>query len=199
MKYGYIRVSSKEQNIARQLSAISREGIAKEQIYIDKMSGKDFERENYQKLTTQLKENDELFVKSIDRLGRNYGEIIEQWNLLTKIKNIHIIVLDCTLLDTRNQVNGLTGKFLADMVLQILSYVAEVERENIYQRQMEGIQEAKKRGVRFGREMNALPVHFDEIAEQWRTGKIGLRQGARNLEINVGTFSRLLKRHNITK
>ena len=139
-KYGYVRVSSKDQNVDRQVVALLEIGIKKENLFIDKQSGKDFDRKEYKKLKRKLKCKDELYIKSIDRLGRNYEEIIKQWHFLTKEKNVEIIVLDFPLLDTRHQVNGLTGKFIADLVLQILSYVAQIERENIKQRQAEGIQ-----------------------------------------------------------
>ena len=195
MKYGYIRVSTKDQNIARQLTPILQEGIPKKYIFTEKVSGKNFARKKYQELLEVLQEDDELFVKSIDRLGRNYDEIIEQWNLLTKIKNIHIIILDCPLLDTRNQIHGLTGKFMADIVLQILSYVAQVERENTKQRQMEGIKEAKKRGVRFGRNSRPLPEDFEYVASKWKEGELGLREGAKILHIDTRTFSRWLKKY----
>ena len=195
MKYGYIRVSTKEQNIARQVTSIMKEGVRKDELYIDKVSGKSFERKEYKELVEVLEEEDVLFVKSIDRLGRNYEEIIEQWNLLTKVKNINLVVLDCPLLDTRVQINGLTGKFVADMVLQILSYVAQIERENTRQRQMEGIREAQKRGVRFGRGKSELPKEFEEAALLWKDGLISLRQGARMLDVDAHTFSRWIKRH----
>ena len=195
MKYGYVRVSTKEQHTDRQSTAIIQEGVIQKNIYLDKVSGKDFNRAEYCVMVEKLKENDEVFIKSIDRLGRNYDEIIEQWNLLTKIKNVHIIILDCPLLDTRNQENGLTGKFMADLVLQILSYVAQVERENIKQRQMEGILEAKKRGVRFGRKEIAPPNSFYKIMERWKDKEIGLREGARILNVDASTFSRWIKRY----
>lgn len=137
--YGYVRVSSKEQNIGRQIAALERVPVPQENIYIDKQSGKDFDRPNYRKMVNGLRAGDVVFVKSIDRLGRNYDEIIEQWRLLTKKKDVDTVVIDFPLLDTRNQVNGLTGKFIADIVLQLLSYVAQIERENIRQRQAEGI------------------------------------------------------------
>ena len=139
MRYGYIRVSTKEQNIDRQLTAILKENVDTKNIFIDKASGKDFNRKQYRKLIRKLKEGDELYIKSIDRLGRNYDEIIKEWNLITKEKSVEIIVLDFPLLDTRAKVSGVTGKFISDIVLQILSYVAQIERENILQRQMEGI------------------------------------------------------------
>lgn len=138
-RYGYVRVSTKDQNAARQVEALLRLGIEQKNIFMDKQSGKDFNRREYKRLVRRLKSEDELYIKSIDRLGRDYDEILEQWRYLTRAKNTDIIVLDFPLLDTRKQVSGITGKFIADLVLQILSYVAQVERENIHQRQMEGI------------------------------------------------------------
>ncbi|WP_041140012.1 recombinase family protein [Beduini massiliensis] len=191
-KYGYVRVSSKDQNIDRQMAAMNMAGISVRKIFVDKLSGKDFNRPKYQKLVRRLKFGDELYIKSIDRLGRNYDEIIEQWHYLTRKKDIDIIVLDFPLLDTRNQINGITGKFIADLVLQILSYVAQIERENIHQRQMEGIKEAKKRGVHFGRPKQPLPDNFYEIAAAWQMSKISKREAARRLNISHTTFSRWL-------
>ena len=153
--YGYIRVSTREQNEARQLDALYKAGVEEKKIYMDKQSGKDFDRQGYQRLLHRLRPGDTLFVKSIDRLGRNYNEILEQWRLITKEKNAAIVVLDMPLLDTR-QDRDLTGTLIADIVLQLLSYVAQTERESIRQRQREGIAAAKARGVRFGRE--AIPV-----------------------------------------
>ncbi len=193
MKYGYIRVSTKEQNIDRQLSAILKEGIQLNKIYIDKASGKDFNRKKYKTLIKKLKKGDELYIKSIDRLGRNYDEIIKEWNTITKEKNADIVVLDFPLLDTRTKVNDLTGKFIADIVLQILSYVAQVERENTHQRQMEGIKEAKKRGVQFGRRNKEIPEEFYTIARKWSSKKISLRMGAKLLNVSHTTFSKWLK------
>lgn len=167
MKYGYIRVSTKEQNIDRQLSAILKEVGDMKQIYIDKASGRDFERKKYKRLIRTLKEGDELYIKSIDRLGRSYDDIIKQWHLITKVKNVDIIVLDFPLLNTKHQINNLTGKFLSDIVLQILSYVAQIERENTHQRQMEGIKEARKRGVKFGRSKKEVPKQFDDVVTMW--------------------------------
>lgn len=138
-KYGYIRVSSKDQNVDRQVVALLEVGIKQKNLFIDRQSGKDFDRKEYKKLVKKLRAKDELYIKSIDRLGRNYEVIIEQWHFLTKEKSVNIIVLDFPLLDTRHQINGLTGKFIADLVLQVLSYVAQIERENIKQRQAEGI------------------------------------------------------------
>lgn len=199
MKYGYVRVSTKEQNIERQLTAMKKENLGIKQIYVDKASGKDFNRKRYKQLIRKLKEGDELYIKSIDRLGRNYDEIIEEWNRITKEKKVDIIVLDFPLLDTRERLDNLTGKFLADIVLQILSYVAQIERENIHQRQMEGIQEAKKKGIKFGRPKNNLPDNFYEIVTLWKDEKISLREGARRLKISHSTFSRRLRESNITK
>ncbi|MDD7510780.1 MAG: recombinase family protein [Peptostreptococcaceae bacterium] len=193
MKYGYIRVSTKEQNIDRQLTAILEEGIEMGKIYIDKASGKDFNRKKYKRLIRKLKAGDELYIKSIDRLGRNYDEIIQEWNLITKEKNAEIIVLDFPLLDTRTKACDLTGKFIADIVLQILSYVAQIERENTHQRQMEGIKEAKKRGVKFGRSKIEVPKDFDAIAKLWSKEEISLRTGAKRLGVSHTTFSKWLK------
>ena len=143
MRYGYIRVSTKEQNIDRQLTALSLENISKEQIFIDRASGKNFNRIEYQRLLTILQEDDDLVIKSIDRLGRNYDDILEQWKLLTKVKKVHLVILDFPLLNTRNNIDTITGKLISDLVLQVLSYVSQMEREQIKQRQMEGIREAK--------------------------------------------------------
>lgn len=199
MKYGYVRVSTKEQNIDRQIAAMTKERLEMKQIYVDKASGKDFNRKKYKQLLRKLKEGDELYIKSIDRLGRNYDEIIKEWNRLTKEKKIDIIVLDFPLLDTREKAENLTGKFLSDIVLQILSYVAQIERENIHQRQMEGIKEAKKKGVKFGRPKQKLPDNFYEIVTLWQNNKISLREGAKLLKMSNSTFSRKLKEYNISK
>lgn len=193
MKYGYIRVSTKEQNIDRQLTAILKEGIEMNKIFIDKASGKDFNRRKYKKLIRKLKAGDELYIKSIDRLGRNYDEIIQEWNLITKEKNVEIIVLDFPLLDTRAKTCDLTGKFIADIVLQILSYVAQIERENTHQRQMEGIKEAKKRGVKFGRNKKEIPKEFHELADRWKNKEISIRQGAKILGISHTLMAKWLK------
>ena len=193
MKYGYIRVSTKEQNIDRQLSVILKENISMNRIYIDKASGKDFNRKKYKKLVKKLKESDEVYIKSIDRLGRNYDEIIREWNLITKEKRAEIIVLDFPLLDTRAKSYDLTGKFISNIGLQILSDVAQIERENTLQRQSEGIREAKKRGVVFGRPKKEMPENFISVAEDWKSGKVSLRTGAKVLEISHTTFIRWLK------
>lgn len=185
--YGYIRVSSKDQNEDRQVLALTESNISNANIFIDKQSGKDFQRPMYKKLVKKLKENDILFVKSIDRLGRNYMEIIEQWRILTKEKQIDIVVLDMPLLDTRRG-KDLIGTFLSDIVLQLLSFVAENERKNIRQRQKEGILAAKKRGVKFGRPSKPLPNNFLSIWQSWRDGKITASQAAKNCGMPLSTF-----------
>nr|WP_240648973.1 recombinase family protein [Anaerosphaera multitolerans] len=199
MKYGYVRVSTKEQNIDRQLTAILNKGIEMNKIYIDKASGKDFNRTKYKKLMKKLKEGDELYIKSIDRLGRNYDEIIKEWNTITKEKNADIVVLDFPLLDTRTKVNDLTGKFISDLVLQILSYVAQVERENTHQRQMEGIKEAKKRGVKFGRSKIEIPKEFYNLAEKYIKNQTSLRKASKELGVSHTTFSKWLKEEGYEK
>ncbi len=195
-RYAYIRVSSKDQNIARQVQAMSKAGLLKKQMYIDKQSGKNFNRQNYQKLLKKLNCGDELYIKSIDRLGRNYEEIIEQWHYLTNTKGIHIIVLDFPLLDTRNQINGITGKFIADLVLQVLSYVAQIERENIHERQMEGIRIAQENGIRFGRPKKEKPKDFDTLYTLWEQGKISLREASRRSGVSNHTFSTWINEKN---
>ena len=199
MKYGHIRVSTKEQNIDRQFSAMKKENIEMKQIYIDKASGKDFNRKRYRALMRKLKEGDELYIKSIDRLGRNYDEIIEEWNKITKDKKADIIVLDFPLLDTREKSENLTGKFISDMVLQVLSYVEQIERENTHQRQMEGIKEAKKRGVKFGRPKQEKPDEFMEVVKLWQKGEVSLRTGASILGVSHATFSKWIKEVGATR
>lgn len=169
--YGYIRVSTREQNEDRQLIAMRMLAIPKQNIFIDKQSGKDFQRPQYQKMVRKLKKDDLLYLKSIDRLGRNYEEILEQWRVLTKEKRVDIVVLDMPLLDTRRG-KDLMGTFLSDVVLQVLSFVAENERANIRQRQAEGIAAAKARGVQFGRPRQPLPDNFAEICTLWRDGSL---------------------------
>ena len=195
-KYAYIRVSTKEQNVDRQVEAMKDIGIEKKEMFIDKQSGKDFDRKKYKKMLNKLCPGDEVYIKSIDRLGRDYDEIIEQWRMLTKEKDVDVIVLDLPLLDTRNKINGLTGKFIADLVLQILSYVAQIERENIRQRQAEGIQVARQKGVKFGRPLKELPENFDSIYNLWKKNLISLREAGRMLDISHTTFQRLAKRYN---
>ena len=185
--YGYIRVSSMDQNEDRQRIALRGKGVPERNLYIDKQSGKNFERANYQRLTRRLKEGDLLYVHSIDRLGRNYKEIQEQWRVLTKEKGADVCVLDMPLLDTRNG-KDLMGTFIADLVLQILSFVAQSERENIRKRQAEGIAAAKARGVKFGRPALPLPENFYAVHKAWRGKKIALRQAAAACGMPVGTF-----------
>jgi DNA invertase Pin-like site-specific DNA recombinase len=170
-KYGYIRVSSIDQNEGRQLLAMQELGIAQGNLFIDKQSGKDFERESYQKLAKVLQAGDILHIPSIDRLGRNYDEILEQWRILTKEKGIDIVVLDMPILDTR-QYRDLIGTFIADLVLQVLSFVAHKERDNIRKRQAEGIKAAKARGVRFGRPEKIPPDNFGELVQKWECGEL---------------------------
>lgn len=185
--YGYIRVSTREQNEDRQRLALAALPVPKENIYMDKQSGKDFERPQYRRLVRRLRRDDLVYVKSIDRLGRNYSEILEQWRMLTKEKGVDIAVLDMPLLDTRRG-KDLMGTFLSDIVLQVLSFVAENERDNIRQRQAEGIAAAKARGVRFGRPPLPLPDNFHMLHQAWRGQKITLRQAARACGMPTGTF-----------
>lgn len=185
--YGYIRVSTREQNEYRQRLALAALPVPEENIYMDKQSGKDFERPQYRRLVRRLRRDDLLYVKSIDRLGRNYSEILEQWRMLTKEKGVDIAVLDMPLLDTRRG-KDLMGTFLSDIVLQVLSFVAENERDNIRQRQAEGIAAAKARGVRFGRPPLPLPDNFHMLHQAWRGQKITLRQAARACGMPTGTF-----------
>lgn len=192
-RFGYARVSSKDQNLARQISALKEAGIDQKYIFTDMQSGKDFERPGYKKMIRKLQEKDELYIKSIDRLGRNYDEILEQWRFLTKVRKVHLVVLDFPLLDTRRSTGGVTGEFIADLVLQILSYVAQVERENTHQRQMEGIREAKKRGVRFGRPRIPIPDEFEKVADDVRKKKISLREGAGTLGVSYTTLRNWMK------
>ena len=192
MEYGYARVSTKEQNAERQLIALTGFGIAESAIFVDKQSGKDFERTQYRRLMRKLKNGDTLVVKSIDRLGRNYEEILEQWRIITKEKRAAIVVLDMPLLDTR-QNRDLTGTLIADIVLQLLSYVAQTEREFIHQRQAEGIAAAKARGVRFGRQPKPRPENFLLLQQQWMRGEISARQAAEELKITHRTFLRWVK------
>ncbi len=185
--YGYVRVSSIGQNEERQVIALHEIDVPDEQIYIDKQSGKDFEREQYKKLVRKMKRGDLLYVKSIDRLGRNYEEIQNQWRMLTKDKGIDICVIDMPLLDTRRG-KDLMGTFVSDLVLQVLSFAAENERENIRQRQMEGIAAAKARGVKFGRPQKELPPNFHEVYKRWRTKKISVDKAALECGLARSTF-----------
>lgn len=192
MEYGYIRVSTREQNEQRQLIAMREFGISENRIYMDKQSGKDFARKNYRKLVRRLKRDDTLVVKSIDRLGRNYEEILEQWRMITKEKQAAIVVLDMPLLDTR-QSRDLTGTLIVDIVLQLLSYVAQTEREFIRQRQAEGIAAAKRNGVKFGRRPMDRPAAFDGWKRKWLAGEISARGAARQLGVTHSTFLRWVK------
>ena len=187
MVYGYVRVSSREQNEDRQMLALNEREVPEKNIYIDKQSGKDFERPAYRRMMRRLGEGDLLLVKSIDRLGRNYSEVIEQWRIITKEKRADIRVLDMPLLDTTIGKDVL-GTFIADLVLQVLSYSAHSERESIHQRQAEGIAAAKAKGVKFGRPALPYPENFREIHRDWRKKKITLRQAAEACAMPVGTF-----------
>ena len=185
--YGYVRVSSKEQNEERQLIALQEMSVPEKNIFVDKQSGKDFKRPMYRRMLRKIKRDDLLYVKSIDRLGRNYAEILEQWRILTKERGIDIVVLDMPLLDTRRG-KDLMGTFLSDIVLQVLSFVSENERTNIRQRQAEGIAAAKARGIKFGRPSLPPPDNFYEIHREWRMKKISLKEAAKACDMPVGTF-----------
>ena len=185
--YGYARASSWEQNEDRQLIGLKEVGLTGEMFFLDKQSGKDFNRPQYKKLLRKIKKGDLLYVKSIDRLGKNYEEIQQQWRLLTKEKGVNIVVLDMPLLDTRRG-KDLMGTFLSDIVLQVLSFVAENERTDIRQRQAEGIAAAKAKGVKFGRPPNPLPRYFHEVRRAWRAKKMTLKQAAEACNMPVGTF-----------
>ncbi len=188
--YGYVRVSTKEQNEDRQLLALQDFPVPETHIYMDKLSGKDFNRPQYRKLLKKLRPGDLLVIKSIDRLGRNYEEILLQWRIITKERQVDVVVLDMPLLDTRKSGSDLTGTFVADLVLQILSYVAQTERENIHQRQKEGIAAAKLRGVQFGRPRKPVTEQFWKLKEEWENKKITSREAARQLSISQDTFLR---------
>ncbi|MCI5728237.1 MAG: recombinase family protein [Clostridia bacterium] len=185
--YGYIRVSTREQNEDRQQIALLEVGVSEKNIFLDKQSGKDFNRPQYKKLLRKLKKDDLLYIKSIDRLGRNYEEILQQWRILTKDKGIDIVVIDMPLLDTRRG-KDLMGTFLSDIVLQVLSFVAENERTNIRQRQAEGIAAAKARGVRFGRPLKPLPENFHSAYQRWKQGKITGTAAAKECKMPLATF-----------
>ncbi len=193
MDYGYIRVSTKEQNEDRQVIALLQYGVDK--IYMDKQSGKDFNRPNYQKLLRKMKSGDTLVIKSIDRLGRNYDEILEQWRTITKEKQAYIVVLDMPLLNTK-QNRDLTGMLIADIVLQLLSYVAQTEREFIRQRQAEGIAAAKAKGVKFGRAPMERPAGYEIMREQFLEHQVSARAAARQLGITHSTFLRWINEEN---
>lgn len=185
--YGYVRVSTKEQNEDRQLIALHDVGVLQKNIYLDKQSGKDFNRPQYKKLLKKIKPGDLLYIKSIDRLGRNYEEIQNQWRIITKEKNADIYVIDMPLLDTRRG-KDLLGTFISDLVLQLLSFVAENERTNIKQRQAEGIAAAKAKGIRFGRPPKPLPDNFHEAYQRWKQGEITGTAAAKECRMPLSTF-----------
>jgi len=185
--YGYIRVSSHDQNEDRQVDALCEIGVVPKHIFVDKQSGKDFERPAYGALLRRLKTGDLLYIKSIDRLGRNYEEIQSQWRIITKDKGVDIVVVDMPLLDTRGG-KDLMGRFIADLVLQILSFVAQNERENIRERQAEGIAAAKARGVRFGRPVKLPPIEYAEVRDLYRSGAISLNKAGVQLGMSKNTF-----------
>jgi DNA invertase Pin-like site-specific DNA recombinase len=187
--YGYARVSTKEQNEDRQLAALLEHGVKGENIFIDKQSGKDFNRPQYQDLMRTVKPGDTLIIKSIDRLGRNYEEIMDQWRVITKEQQVFVAVLDIPLLDTRQKDRDLTGVFIADLVLQILSYVAQTEREFTRQRQAEGIAVAQAKGIRFGRPPMTRPESFTRLREAWRNNEVSARSAARQLGVTPRTFT----------
>lgn len=194
--YGYIRVSSTDQNEDRQLIALAEIGVSKKNIYIDKQSGKSFDRPQYQKLIKKLKNGDLLYILSIDRLGRNYEEIQKQWRILTKEKNINICVLNMPLLDTRRE-KDLMGTFIADLVLQILSFVAQSERENIKKRQEQGIAAAKAKGVRFGRPEKPIPDNFGKLILDWENKKVSFEDTLKLCNMSEATFYRKLREYRL--
>ena len=187
MEYGYVRVSAKDQNEARQIDALHAIGLPDSAIYVDKQSGKDFDRPQYKKLYMRLKNGDILYIKSIDRLGRNYDEIIKHWRRITRFREADIVVLDMPMLDTRRG-KDLLGTFLSDIVLQVLSFVAENERVNIRQRQAEGIAAAKARGIHLGRPPEPLPENFHQVYQKWKSRKITGTQAARECGMPLATF-----------
>ncbi len=193
MKYGYVRVSTAQQHIDRQLDALLKMGIDESCIYIDYESGKDFNRKNYKRLIKKLKKDDLVIIKSIDRLGRNYNMIIDEWRLITKEKEADIMVIDMPLLDTRTEGKNLVGKFISDIVLQVLSFVAQNERETMRIRQAEGIKTAKARGVKFGRPRINLPKNFEIIAKKYINKEITNKRACEILNMTRGTFFRYLK------
>ncbi len=196
--YGYVRVSSIDQNEDRQLIVMDENNVPKGNIYIDKQSGKDFERPQYKKLVKKLKAGDLLYILSIDRLGRNYEDIQKQWRILTKDIGIDICVIDMPLLDTRNG-KDLMGTFIADLVLQILSFVAQSERENIKKRQAQGIAAAKAKGVKFGRPESQVPIEFDELIKKWEKKQLSLDQVLAICNISEATFYRRLREHRMLR
>ena len=197
-EYGYVRVSSLDQNEDRQMIELQKKQIPEKNIYMDKLSGKNFERPVYKRLFKKLKQGDLLYIMSIDRLGRNYVEIQEQWRILTKEKGIDIVVLDMPLLDTRTG-KDLMGTFISDLVLQILSFVAQNERENIKKRQAQGIAAAKARGVRFGRSEKPVPDDFGEIVKSWEKKEIKISDVVRICDMSEPTFYRRLREYRLMK
>lgn len=195
MNYGYIRVSSKTQNIARQLEEIKKFKLENKNIYVDKESGKDFNRNNYQKLIKRLKKNDLIIIKSIDRLGRNYNMILEEWHKITKVIKADIFVIDMPLLDTRNNPENLIGRFISDIVLQLLSFISENERYNIKERQAEGIRLAKARGVKFGRPQKKIPINKINIFKQFLNKEITCANACDILKVSRSTFYKLLNEY----
>ena len=190
--YGYVRVSSADQNEDRQMIAMQAAGVPEENVFMDKQSGKDFDRPNYKRLVRRLREGDLLYILSIDRLGRNYEEIQNQWRVLTKEKGIDIVVIDMPLLDTR-QGKDLMGTFIADLVLQILSFVAQSEREKIKERQAQGIAAAKARGVRFGRPEKQVPEDFPKLVREWEKKRLALPDLLKKCDMSEATFYRRLR------
>ena len=197
MKYGYVRVSTAQQHIDRQIDALLELGLDKSSIYIDYESGKDFNRRNYKKLIRKLNKDDLVIIKSIDRLGRDYNMIIDEWRLITKEKEADIMVIDMPLLDTRIEGKNLVGKFISDVVLQVLSFVAQNERETMRIRQAEGIRTAKARGVKFGRPRITLPNNFETVARQYLNKEITNKKACEILAMTRGSFFRYLKESNI--
>ena len=191
-EYGYARVSSSDQNEERQINALLNVGVSKEKIYTDKSSGKDFERSQYKKLLKELEPGDLIYILSIDRLGRNYEEIQRQWQIITKEMKVEICVIDTPLLDTR-QGKNLMGTFIADLVLQILSFVAQSERENIKKRQKEGIAAAKAKGIQFGRPRKELPKNFNRLIKLWKQKRLPLTEVLRHCNMSESTFYRRLR------
>ena len=196
--YGYVRVSSADQNEERQLVALREKNVPEGRIFMDKQSGKDFDRPQYKKLVRKLKTGDLLYILSIDRLGRNYEEIQNQWRILTKEKGVDIVVLDMPLLDTR-QGKDLMGTFIADLVLQILSFVAQNERENIKKRQAQGIAAAKAQGIKFGRPEKEIPEDFGKIVREWEQKRLPLSEAVKQCNMSEATFYRRLREYRLTK
>ena len=185
--YGYVRVSTREQNEDRQIVALKEMGVPESNIYIDKLSGKDFNRPQYKKLLRKLDKNSVLFIKSIDRLGRNYRELCDQWRIITKEKEADVVVIDMPILDTRREKN-LLGNLISDLILTLLSYVSENEYQTIHQRQAEGIAVAKAKGIKMGRPPKPLPENFHEVYQKWKAGKISTAEAARLVDMPVSTF-----------